>query len=256
MTNVTTKANMPLVRELFKNNTDGRYNFDADRFENYAESITTVNFKMNEVMSKFMSILVDIEPEKCEVLFGDPHFYQNVIRREYNEAVADEKHPEHMSAVEVPNPNYNGIIIWFFEHHPEYITPEVMSRKYDGEYILSEAVQTSFFLIFNETAKYRNYCVEHGMLKKYTREELDRYNESVKKRGLPKVRLNNANDNPQDDVEFVDEDGYQTTVKKSVIMANREADPYGVYFAGEISKELEFTDENGKKRYRDGGQHF
>ena len=70
------------------------------------------------------------------------------------------------------------------------------------------------------------------------------------------MRLNNANDNPQDDVVFVDEDGYQTTVKKSVIMANREADPYGVYFAGEISKELEFTDENGKKRYRDGGQHF
>ncbi len=255
ITNIDMEDNIPLMKELFdKEDTDGRYGFDIDKLRAYSGMVSTLDFSISSFIGEIVNMASSYDDDEYDELreayFGDVDFYRNVIEKEYEKAMDDQSHPDHDMAVKFNGtPSY--IAIWYFDNHPEYLTPEYLCKRIgkDKKSVISNALMNSFQSKTTGDAKDIAYCLENGLVNKISKDKLDRYNESLIKRNFPKIRYQEENDDPDKDVKIRIGGEVKGTVKMSQIIANRNADPYGVYAAGEGYKELRYTDETGQAHY-------
>ncbi len=258
ITNVDTVSNSVLVKELFdKENEDDRFDFDIDKFHAYSGMVCNLNFTMACLIGEFVNIVMHIEEEEdelCEALFGRADFMEKVIQMEYNKAFEDVNHPAHDSAVKFAKQNSpSAIILWYFDIHPEYLTPEYLCKKIDGDKkgVIKKCLKSAYETRTNDNAEEVAYCIEHGLVNKYSRDKLEKYNESLKKRDFPIIRYQKENDDPNKDVQIKINGEVKGTKKMSEIIENRNADPYGVFSMGEGFKELQYKDEQGQVHFLD-----
>ncbi|MCR4797501.1 MAG: hypothetical protein K5853_03530 [Lachnospiraceae bacterium] len=251
VTNVDTEGNLPLVDKLFKeNNTDGRYEFDTKLFHAHGCMVASLNMKLQNLCSAFTTLVVDDDREEdCEAMFGDAKYYNNVISPELKK-MQDKKDPE---ALKIKDTNSKTVIIWYFSRHMEFFTPEYLNKKVHGRFILGDDIQQAYWMQMSSNEDGIRTAVKNNLVNKYDQTELDAYEESLKKRGFSPVRHQAKDDDPNEKVTFTSKDGKaKIELKRSDIIKNREADPYGLKVVSSGFDELMFKDKEGNEYMRTG----
>ena len=251
ITNIVKPGNTEKVIELFEEDKESKYAFDAEDFEDMSNVMSNMDFKIQGFENCMRSVTKDVDSEELaeisKKIFGDPKYFDKVIDPEYKKYLADgnklsDAWPKKMSS--------DAIMTWYLNRHPEYITTKAFKNKAFGKHVADAYGQG---MSGTEASLYN--LVKKGKIDYPTDEEFDAYEKHLQKEGYLKLRVNDKDDDPND---MINIDTFMKRTKgikiqKKVIMDNREKDPYGVKLIKNKMSELIYKDDNtGKTYFRTG----
>ena len=196
ITNTTMGDNPELIKKLFaENDKDGRFTFDIEDFKNIGATFAALNFKLTSVGDLTASLYKKIKGSDRSSEYYLGYDAEKAMAKEHDALIKQlEKEGKHKEAEECRNRTEIEKVDWYISMHPEIYSVKNLLKKKNGKYIHQNAMISETGNMLSDGEMAFNKLVKSKRIELPTDEEVQQYQEYLKKNKYFALRRPNTDD--------------------------------------------------------------